>query len=331
MACILILDVTTPKPYDATTLDTEPLGGTEATVIRIAEALSKAGHSVTVAQHCRSEAGQGAAKYVPLDGLEDSTPDVAIALRTPKALAYLEKHHPSPKRYLWCHDFNLRELVEDYEVIEHTKAKVLAVSQTHKTLIIDAFLTQVANHGKVQVDYVYNPVDDALAPDDTTVYQRKYVFFSSPHKGLGLTIQQFQDVRRAFPMSTLYVANPGYITAQIGYPSGVIDLGCLTHAEVIKHVREAFCVFNMNCVFPETFGLVFAEANAVGTPVLTAPIGAAAEVLGLSSGQLVDVRDLYAVIDRIDLWQRCGRPKVQCKPEFRTSAVIQKWESLING
>jgi glycosyltransferase involved in cell wall biosynthesis len=127
------------------------------------------------------------------------------------------------------------------------------------------------------------------------------------------------------------------------------------HAEV----RTALCTFFPNFVIPETFGLVFAESNAVGTPVLTHDCGSAVEVLGDRS-QILPVTvadrayevllshvspgwragparvaaslgmfDVYA--QRIAAWRDGGRPRVGPDPRFRLAAVADQWRALLTG
>jgi glycosyltransferase involved in cell wall biosynthesis len=123
-------------------------------------------------------------------------------------------------------------------------------------------------------------------------------------------------------------------------------------------MRSALCVFYPNFVLPETFGLVFAEANAVGTPVLTHDCGAAAEVLAAHE-QLLPVspvsrryermtrllpralRPMLAAraerrglfepyVERVRAW-RSHRPRVSADARFRLAAVAARWRALLNG
>src|SRR5581483_2147599 len=68
-------------------------------------------------------------------------------------------------------------------------------------------------------------------------------------------------------------------------------------------------VFYPKFVLPETFGLVFAEASAVGTPVLTHDCGAAAEVLA-------DPRQVLPIAPAARRYERLAR---------RLPGTLRRW------
>ncbi|MBV8851817.1 MAG: hypothetical protein JOY91_00380, partial [Sinobacteraceae bacterium] len=112
-----------------------------------------------------------------------------------------------------------------------------------------------------------------------------------------------------------------------------------------------------NFVLPETFGLVFAESQAVGTPVLTHDCGAAAEIIGDSRqvlpisfahkayeamvsslsprwrtgpARLADRLGLFDdYVERIRRWRQGERPVVTPNPHFRLKAVADQWRALL--
>jgi len=112
-------------------------------------------------------------------------------------------------------------------------------------------------------------------------------------------------------------------------------------------------------VIPETFGLVFAESHALGTPVLTADCGAALEILGdreqvtpVTTAQRVYESTLRKVpvnwregparvaerlglfdryIERISAWRAGARPHAGPDPRFRLSTVARRWRALIES
>lgn len=340
---ILIVDPDCPKPYSSQSLHAGPLGGTEATVVRVAVGLAGRGHKVVVAQGSRQETDRSISgvRFVPLqwDRLfgAAAAPQVVILLNTPKLLSRLRRQYPQASLYLWLHCFpgkRRRKMLNKWAVATNTT--LIAVSETLAEEL-KQHLRSYPNYGRhkptggkmAMVATVYNPIDDGLLPNDTPVDPTKLVFFSSPHKGLRQVLTAFARVKERLPKLTLYVANPGYWPLPNQIENGdVVVLGALPHREVMQHVREAYCVFYPQNRFKETFGLVFAEANAVGTPVITHPLAAAAEVLE-DQQQLVDVSDAENVVERLVKWYNQGRPQVQLPAKFRLQHVLSSWENLL--
>lgn len=325
---LLIIDATTPKPYSAASLLTDPIGGSEATCIRVAEGLAEKKHyRVTVAQHNRETKDSGYADYVPLDGIESLRPDAVIMMRKVELMPYVQKKFPSAKKFLWMQDFNQQDLVSESEMIQDSGLRILGVSRTHKTRIIDALLTQVKEIKGVTVDFVYNAVPDDLGSVIRRPNPNKLVFFSSPHKGLENTLKIFGKLRELHPEFELHIANPGYYENKLTLPDGVVNHGMLTHAAMMEQLSDAFAVFHLNDTFPETFGIVHAEACALGIPTITAGHGANREILGASEF-IVNIKDTEAVIKKVEKWM-LSRPTPVLNPELRLSAVLNKWNEVL--
>lgn len=330
---VLFIDPTCPKPYDPHVLATEPLGGTEATVVRVAEGLAAKQISVTVTQHNRTEMwpyDKCLAFYTPFGTSNDYKPTHVIVLRAPGALYQARKQWPNAKLYMWCHDiFGGPGWAQGFQAMVDTQAVPVLVSEWHKAQMYDC-MRQLGLNLVIPSRRIYNPIDDSLVPDDTKYDVNKLVFFSSPHKGLDHTLkifERFQDFEELKDMK-LYIANPGYFADHKTEQKNVVNLGALSHPEVINHVRSALAVFHLNSVFPETFGLVHAEANAVATPFLSSRLGAVNETAD-HPGELIDVLDPKAVIDRIRDW-RGGRPKVRGNPNFRLSKLVREWVEFLS-
>jgi glycosyltransferase involved in cell wall biosynthesis len=204
---------------------------------------------------------------------------------------------------------------------------------------------------------IYNPVDDDLVPDGSDYDECKLVFFSSPNKGLAYSLDAFRALRRRMPDLRLQVGNPGYKIRRSANIAGVEYLGPMPQERIHREVRSALCTFFPNFVLPETFGLVFAESKAVGTPVLTHDCGAAAEIVAdprqvlpvtfaerayettLSSlspawrswpAKLADSLGLFdPYIERIQQRRRGARPVVAPDPRFRLTAVADQWRVML--
>lgn len=329
---LLIVDVACPKPYSARTLREVALGGTEATVVRIATGLAR-GRQVTVAQRGRSFWERvGGVDWIPYEHKKEREAPVenVVVIRSHKILKRLRRRHPDARLYLWMHCFPGMRLRTFGRAAVEADATVVAVSDHHRRAL-RAFLEEHDPKAAraVRIITLHNPIDDALRPDDTPVDRDKLVFLSSPHKGLEQVATVFERARQRLPKLKLYVANPGYLDWQVRLPEAMVPLGKLPHAEAMRHTRSAFCLFYPQSRFAETFGLVFAEANALGTPVLAHPIGAAEEVLAQDPSQLIDAEDPDAVLERLVQWRQQGRPKVRADFRFGLEPVLRGWEGVL--
>lgn len=337
---ILIYDGVCPKEYSTNSVKSAPVGGTEATVLRVASGLVDRGFDVTIEQrHREGFVGIEGLSYVPLNSKEaikladrPSKVDVVITLRDAGQYVANIARFPKAKHYLWLHDVvsgDYREHLLAHLLPLESKVHVVCVSDFHKVNVIEG-LKLIAEKGNLRVTRIYNPIATYATKDPTRLIDdNKLVFFSSPHKGLQEVATMFQMARRIDPALKLYVANPGYYPDAIDMPEGMINLGVLTHEKVLDHVRDALCVFYPNFTFAETFGLVMAEANAVGTPVIAHNFGAAPEVLE-HPHQLMDCRQAQSVVDRVLHWKAGNRPVVSGRAEFRLGNVIKDWVKLFD-
>jgi glycosyltransferase involved in cell wall biosynthesis len=324
---ILFVDAVSPKPYDGETIGTEAVGGSEATLIRVAQALAAERYSVHVAhdKRIRARIVNGVTYWPDLAAVK---PAVIVVQRYGKILPQLRRMFPHARLILWLHDMAPHLIVKERAMFAELGVTLVTVSDWHRQQV-SVMLGEVARH--VKIARIYNPVAELESGVESPVDKNKLIYFSSPNKGLDRTLDVFARVSAVEPDMRLYVANPGYYPCDKKLatpPRGVIQLGPLPHAAIIKHVRESLCVFHMNDVFAETFGLVYGECQSVGTPFLTHDLGAVSEISSDQS-QLVDVRDSDAVIERVMRWRNGGaRPHVRLKPDFRLSAVAASWKAL---
>jgi glycosyltransferase involved in cell wall biosynthesis len=351
---IAIIDPVTPKPYSRATLRDEPLGGTEATVVRIAEALD-----AVVLQHNRTE-DDGRYRV----GAAVVDPTHAVVLREPAAALEAAQRYPNSKILLWLHDLCGPGTARGKKMLDHATrlaehgVTVVCVSDFHAADLRRNFGSLPANQRPLVVR-VYNPVDVSDAPaSDHPSDPNKLVFFSSPHKGLDYTLTMFKQLRARNKYLRLFIANPGYLPSTSNDSPGIVNLGAVPHSVIMEHVSTALCTFYPNYVYPETFGLALGESNALGTPVLTHDIGAAREVLN-GPDQLVRVPAVRNLADsvfwrwpslrtggeaslgllgfstvyreRIERWQQGGRPAVAGRAEFSTDNVVLAWRAVLRA
>ncbi|HEY6482817.1 MAG TPA: glycosyltransferase family 4 protein [Steroidobacteraceae bacterium] len=352
MSSVLFFDPSCRHPYDTRTLRDEATGGTEASLTRIADALG-----AFVMQHNRTEPQGCYLPPGPLAGIEH-----VILNRDSRSLGAVHALFPHAQVYLWVHDQlnpgskRARRLAADAALLRALRVRVVCVSNSQRRGV-EATLRSVGVADQVAARTIYNPVDDALLPDGSAIDERKLVFFSSPNKGLAFALDAFRALHRRMPDLRLRVANPGYKIRTAARIDGVEYLGPLPQSGIHGEVRTALCTFFPNFVLPETFGLVFAESKAVGTPVLTHDCGAAAEIvddpqqiLPVSFAQrayesaarnlsprwraapalLADRCGLFdAYIDRIRAWRSGARPAAHPDLRFRLTAVACQWREML--
>ena len=353
MSSILFWDPVCVRPYDTGSICRQATGGTESSVIRIADALD-----AHVIQHNRIET---CGRYHPPGRIPGITHVVVV--RDARAIPDARAIYPDARCDLWVHDqihpgsTRGRRLASTASALRELSTRIVCVSDTQRRGV-DATLIRAGVADKVRTHTIYNPVDAALVPDGSPVDTDKLVFFSSPNKGLKYTLDAFRALHRAIPELRLVIGNPGYKINQHARIEGVTFLGPQPQARIHAEVRTALCTFCPNFVIPETFGLVFAESLALGTPVLTHDCGAAFEVIGdprqvlpvtrwqrgyehafggissrLRSGpaKLASRLGLFdAYCERIRAWRAGARPHTGPDPRFRLEAVVDHWRALLS-
>lgn len=339
------------KPYDQGCLIEGAVAGTESTVMHLSAEMGW-----NVLQHNRFVSND---RFHPITYPAD-TPTF-IVLRDPAVGLEWAYAHPGSQIFLWLHDLcglgssRAKVLMHLLPQLVARGVSIVTVSDFHRSQ-----LTQVvaaAGFPFFPIHRIYNPVVIPEIPD-CAVNPDQLVFFSSPHKGLETAVKVFAAIRRRFPSMRMLVANPGYFPSALINSSGITNLGPLPRSLVHKHVKESLCMLFPNYVYPETFGLVLAESNALGTPVLTHDIGAAAEVLA-DDRQVVPIprgrmrldglqqrfpwsvgstEHLYtllggygAFVDRVASWRSGTRPSVHMRDTFSLDNVASQWRQLIAG
>lgn len=337
---LLFIDPTTPRPYDPACMEGRGIGGTEQTMECLAEGFAlrhKEQLKVVVEQHNRLEAEsyQANALYTSLGATKKAK--WVVVLRDPREMLKARARFPDAKIYLYSHDLADRNLALCMEAGIFKDSGCIAnicVSDWHRTQTLTT-LKPFGYSGEFKMRFIYNPISPNAVRDPSIAYDpNKLVWLASPHKGLAQAYSLFKHLLRQNPEFKLYVTNPGYFEDCYANDPEVKDrtivLGTLPHTDALQHLRNSLCLFYPNTVFPETFGKIMAEANSVGTPVLTSTLGASREVLDKHPGQICDCSNVEQVVKRIMHWHKGERPIVRGNPQFKLSNVITQWENLLN-
>ena len=128
MSRLVFFDPACPLPYDTRALRERAMPGTEASVIRIADALG-----AWVMQHNRSTAWE---RYVPVQRMEGI--DHVVVIRDSRALVQARELFPGARLHLWLHDKirpaskRGRRLRRTAPVLRAAAVSVICVSRTHR-------------------------------------------------------------------------------------------------------------------------------------------------------------------------------------------------------
>lgn len=324
---VLFLDTTSKRFYDRQVLEKSALGGTEASLIRVAESLAGFGLKVVIVQsqvnYFPAIMGQHCF-FMHSDDLKNMTCKHFIQVR-----GIMNSHlFPKAKKYVWLHD-EVDERLKDWnETIDKYKMSVIGVSRWH--------LKDVQKYvHSFRTSFIYNPVPDEIyaSPDLELKYDpNTFIWNFSAHKGLGKGLEVFKRIKERLPQANLIITHPGYHDLDMTRLStipGVSVYGPMACRQLWGVVQSSLCVLYPS-QFNETFCCNLAEANALGTPFLSYNRQVLKEVVS-TSDQLVEDGNENALVERAVEWSTKGRPKVTGMEQFKISRVIFKWIQLLGS
>ncbi len=350
---VLFIDAASPVRYSAASLDDPQtrIGGAEITTIRIAGGLAQT-HEVMVAQATRPSGEQLVEDGVTWASLEEglagaSGADHVVVLRRLGDAVRARVRGRAPRVSLWYHDW-IPDGSDDAGLVARTRTRaknsvraalhllfgigIVAVSHTHagnlSSALQGSLLPGVLTR-RLRPEVIYNPIAATRPAGDRPVDPDKLIYCSAPWKGLGMVLAHFAGLRERFPDLRLVVASPGYDRlTDSTLPDGVEYVGTLGQRELLEEISTSLCVFYPANKVPETFGIIFLESHAVGTPVLAHRFGSAVEFL--APEETLDATDAGAVAERIALWRGGGRPEPRLDDALRLEAVVQSWVRYVD-
>lgn len=297
------------KPYNYDSLENDSLGGTEATTIRLSEGFATKGLKVgVITQHdglpYTSPAG---VHYLPPRWKSVVRPDTVIHLRSRRDLELFR----TSKQIIWMHDAVGIEHNNVSNWHDYTgDIQCVGVSDWH----VKNILSQAP---KLNVKRIYSPVDEnCYSHPRVDVDINQLVWMSSPHKGLHEALEKFNTLRSILPSLRLAVFNPGYFLATEKASPGVKYIQKANRSDMRLVIASSLALFYPT-EFEETFGLVAAEAEALGTPCITNPVAALAE----SSTTFYTVDDIQQL--------QANRPVIYGQGKFKFDSIWPEWEKIL--
>ena len=268
---------------------------------------------------------------------------------------YEEDRSVDPKVVEYLHISNAFEHAEEFDLIHsHYDFMALTYSRLVKTPVLttihgfsspqimpiyekyrDGYFVSVSNSDRAPglnyVATVYNGIDLSLYPltasggDDLIFLGRIH-----PDKGVHLAIEVARLSGRRLLIAGI-IQDQSYFSNRIKpHIDGekICYLGPVGVAEKNSLFKRAFALLHMNTI-PERFGLVLAEANCAGVPVVAMDLGSCREVIeeGQTGFLVRDVQEAVAVLARLpEIDRKACRKRVE--RYFSVSAMVNGYEQV---
>ena len=303
-------------PFNGFTLEHAPLGGSETEVVWCAEALASRGKRVVVATLAKDAAQKNGVLYLPANELGTTwtaKPRALVALRY-GALPPIEHE----RLLCWATDIPDGEYRPIVEELKSRDGTLVCVSEWQAEQFPVNGLRKVV---------IPNGLPDAVYNRSATPLKipGRYVYASAAQKGLDATLKLWNVLRSEYPTKKrwkdheLLVCSPGYDAPDAAKDQpGVRVLGGLSFTDLCGTLASAQGLFYVNTL-PETFGIVLALAEALGTPAFMCGLhglGGAEETVAENT-MTKDPDRFVAMLN--------GPPDEVVPYNFRWSRVVEQW------
>jgi Glycosyl transferases group 1 len=346
MAKIIFADST--GRYDGRALETRALGGTESSVILTARGLAGRGHDVTVHSNCEAELVHEGVRWRPLDAKPDPTCDVYIAIQQPELLGLV----PRPKRrVIW--------VLWGANQLRHYKRLWRMWLHPPKPILMS--LAQLRDYwpvlpGRGDISLIHLALPDAVRghPPLAEPPPRRAIFASNPQRNLrGLVEIWGERILPSVPDAVLDVY--GIHSLKPGEEAWDVWAGTLLppdapealkasvrvhmpvrKPELIAAMRGARAMLYLGHK-AEAFCLSLAEAQALGTPAVIAPVAAIPErvIDGVTGFHRADpagfAQAAIQLLTDDDLWRRQHLAALELQQGFSVDDYVTRFEAAILG
>jgi glycosyltransferase involved in cell wall biosynthesis len=345
MAEIIFADTT--RRYDGRSLEREPLGGTESSVIHLARELALRQHNVSVYCNCEAPVDHGAVRWRPIAETAPSDCDLYVACQHPKLLGFVK----SPRRraiwVLWQPN-HLKHYKQIWRMWWYRPIPVLM--SLHQVRIYSPFLPRRDPH-------ILLPL---ALPEDVRGHEPRQppppraIFASNPQRNLRKLVEIWADlILPRVPGAVLDVYGihdlPSGSDAWDVWAGSVLPAGMPPHVtrsvrvhptvariELIAAMREARVMLYLGHKV-EAFCLALAEAQAVGVPAVVAPVAAVPErvIDDVTGFHRADPRQFaeaaVAILSDDDLWRRQHKACLKSQQGISWREYAGRFEAALLG
>lgn len=278
-------------PIHAHTLRERALGGTETGVIRLAEALDRLGHDVTVFTP-HENPPESKPKYLPLKAIEAAEKvDIFVTIRDWIPLFY---KIPARKRFLWTGDSY--DQFMNYGIGDRRVSGVMDALLTVSEWQADQ-LSEKSGFPREKCWKLGNGLELDFFKGSESKGRKRLLYSSTPHRGLRHIPRLFAELKKKHPEAECHIFSSLKIYDQDSDPQAEKTLaelkqqpdvtihGSVKQEQLAREFMKSSVLF-YPCEFEETSCITAMEAMASGCVVLSSKLGALPETVG-DAGVLV--------------------------------------------
>jgi glycosyltransferase involved in cell wall biosynthesis len=281
--------VFSPTSTTLTFLEDQPLGGADSTLLKMMEGLQD-GHKVTGFLPVKTEQTYLGADVYPFTSIFDKEMECDIIILYRKIWA-IPNNIKYKKAVFYSQDTAdtpcFSGLKGNRKVLDFC-SEVWALSEFHKKNL--QTILDIPDK-KIRI------IGNSAEPQQLDVHrnQLKFVYASTPFRGLEVLLKAWQTIVQRHPAATLHVFSSMKIYGaeklddlhfgkmfndlRTGRFKGVVFHGSRPHQEVIDSMKESYLLL-YPCTYPETYCNVVMEARSCVLPFITSKLGALPETGG---------------------------------------------------
>ena len=266
--------------YDGRTPDRKGIGGGVTARIRLADALSRLGHSVQMVCNCPKDAWIRGVHYSPLDHVRSIKTDILIMASSGGAASLkpaLDLEIESKLRILMAASITRIADVHKARIDYIYACSNFLRQYIRKEFDIQSMKLYVAYYGIEKKYYRNFP---PIGPGSRNPY--RLIYAGHPVKGLPTALGVLRLLRAEDPRFELHIYGGSLLWGgkeePVGKEAGVYYHGLVGQKTLSKEMQKSGFAIHLQDI-PEGFGISLVEAMAAGCIPLASPAGAYGEIL----------------------------------------------------
>jgi glycosyltransferase involved in cell wall biosynthesis len=319
-------------PFSGGTLRSQSMGGTESSIVQLAEALAQRGHDVNVFNTIATPRHEFGVRWWPFgEAAARARGEIGIAVANPKAFNGLSFR----ARIFWLHNplKGWRQIRRgNVGPLLKTRPVFVLLGKYHEAHVprwLPSSGRTIIHHG-VHGDFFREAPPSAPPPP-------RAIFTSQPYRGLDWLLDLWGAVKRRVPAAAFDIFAPKHHQAEANAKKAALDgvtfRGSVSRPELVRELAAARVQF-IPGHRDETYCLAAAEAIASGVPVVTLGTGSLSErVRDGKTGFIAHSREEYitrasALLSDDALWTTMNQA---CLAEAQLTAWdvrAEEWERL---